>query len=176
MTNSSLVGRKYGRLTILEVTGARENGRLRYSCTCRCECGTIKDYRTDALTIGKTKSCGCFNAELAAVRNRRHGGARRVTGRLPEYKVWEGMKRRCFNENEQNYERYGGRGITICERWLGTDGFGNFYADMGPRPSPYHSIDRINNDGNYEPGNCRWATDAQQRANKRPRARLSSAG
>lgn len=169
MTNSSFVGRKFGRLTVQSVTSEKRKTKYRYRCTCICECGTIKDYWADKLTIGRTKSCGCLNAELSATRNRRHGGARRVTGHLPEYKVWMSMRARCAGKDP----RYGGRGIKVCERW---DDFAAFYADMGPRPSPDLSIDRINNDGHYEPGNCRWATDAQQRANKRPRARRSTVG
>jgi hypothetical protein len=78
-----------------------------------------------------------------------------------EYRIWNGMKSRCLNPNRKDYPRYGGRGVTVCERWLR---FENFYADMGPRPSPKHSIDRIDNDGNYEPGNCKWATLAEQRS------------
>jgi hypothetical protein len=85
---------------------------------------------------------------------------------VPEYKVWAAMIQRCSNPNNADYPDYGGRGIRVCDRWLK---FANFYADMGPRPSPQHSIDRIDNDGNYALGNCRWATAADQRANQRPR-------
>lgn len=81
----------------------------------------------------------------------------------PEYKAWEHMKHRCANPNNTRYARYGGRGITVCERWINS--FANFYADMGARPSPKHSLERINNDGNYESANCRWATPAEQSQN-----------
>lgn len=90
------------------------------------------------------------------------GGRPHGMSKLPEYKGWQAMKRRCDNPADQKYARYGGRGITVCERW---QRFVNFYADMGPRPSPNHSIDRIDNDGHYEPGNCRWATQSEQMLN-----------
>lgn len=90
----------------------------------------------------------------------KHGESREKS---PEYRAWSHVKNRCLNTNDPNYQRYGGRGISVCERWL--QSFPNFLADMGRKPTPAHSIDRIDNDGNYEPGNCRWATKAQQSAN-----------
>lgn len=90
-----------------------------------------------------------------------HGGSR-----TPEYRSWSGMKRRCYDKNNPKYGRYGGRGITVCERWLGRDGFPNFLADIGKRPSPGYSLDRIDNDGDYELSNCRWATPHQQNGNR----------
>ncbi len=84
--------------------------------------------------------------------------------KLVEYRAWQAMKNRCYNPNCEKYARWGGRGITVCERWLHS--FANFYADMGQRPSAKHSLDRIDNDGNYEPGNCRWATSVEQNNNQ----------
>lgn len=90
------------------------------------------------------------------------------------YRIWTGIKTRCFNKNEAVYDRYGGRGIGMCERWV--ESFEAFLEDMGSRPSPEHSIERIDNEGNYEPGNCRWATDAEQARNKRTNVWLSKDG
>lgn len=96
---------------------------------------------------------------------------------FPEYRAWIAMKGRCFNKNNSRYENYGGRGITVCDRWLGKEGYDNFYNDLGPRPSPDHSLDRYpNNDGNYEPGNCRWATREQQQDNRRNTVKVSFHG
>jgi hypothetical protein len=110
---------------------------------------------------GGTKSCGCLAREATATRSKTHGLSHGA-----EYQVWECMIRRCHNERTNGYDRYyGGRGIQVCKRWRNS--FEAFYADMGPRPSPQHSVDRINNNGNYEPDNCRWATAAEQARNHR---------
>lgn len=85
----------------------------------------------------------------------------------PIHSIWRGMKHRCYNQENEHYQRYGARGITVCDRWIGDDGYKNFESDMGPRPTPLHTIDRINNDGNYEPGNCHWATRKEQQRNTR---------
>ena len=93
--------------------------------------------------------------------------------RTREYETWVSMRDRCRNPNNKRYENYGGRGIRICKRW---DDFANFLADMGERPSPQHSLDRINNDGSYRPSNCRWATRSQQRRNRRSKQMMEQAG
>src|SRR3990167_1123196 len=130
---------------------------------CRCKCGVEKVIAQSSLLRGKSKSCGCLSAELASARVRVHG-----LRFSPEYNIWAGMKARCLNPNNPAYHHYGGRGITICDLWLGKNGFANFYADMGPRPSADHSLDRFpNNDGNYEKSNCRWATGIDQQKNTR---------
>ena len=146
-----LTGQRYGTLTVIE----RAPNRKSKACwLCQCDCGARKEVRAANLRNGNTHSCGCGSVRF----KRTHG----MTS-TPEYGIWTGMKRRCLNPRDSHWENYGGRGISICERWLNS--FENFYADMGKRPSPDLSIDRYpNNDGNYEPANCRWATKSQQNA------------
>ncbi|HEY1814872.1 MAG TPA: hypothetical protein VGG74_21140 [Kofleriaceae bacterium] len=119
-----------------------------------------------------TRSCGCLKRDADArwiESNTKHGDAPHDGERSPEYSAWAAAIQRCTNPENQSFKNYGARGISVCARWLGNRGFTNFLADMGRRPSSKHSIDRINNDGNYEPSNCRWATAKQQARNKRHR-------
>jgi hypothetical protein len=142
----------------------------------RCDCGTERVIRAKDVRTGKTQSCGCYHAEIAAQRKLKHGHTRRLGDKRahsPEYLVWNGMWARCTNRSSVGYAKYGARGITVCERWRD---FGAFYADMGPRPSSDHSIDRIDNDGHYEPSNCRWATKEQQSNNQRRIERFTVRG
>jgi hypothetical protein len=155
-----ITGEKYGLLTALYPTAERSGRKVVW--VARCDCGKEIPVTVDKLRSGNTKSCGCMRYEWVAESKLKHGGSRR--GReLPEYAIWCSMIKRCENPNETHYPHYGGRGITVCERWR--NDFAAFLADMGSRPSPQHSIDRIDNDGNYEPGNVRWATDKDQARN-----------
>lgn len=133
---------------------------------CRCDCGNERIIRLYSLKIGDTQSCGCLQRERISERARkgnvRHGNAR-GNKRTPEYCAWVAARHRCSNPKDKRYEHYGGRGITVCDRW---NSFENFLADMGPRPEGT-SIERKDNDGNYEPGNCIWADIATQARNKR---------
>lgn len=158
-------GQWFGRWTVLAVfSGSRGTAGqppLLRRCACRCECGTERMVSARSLLRGESQSCGCLNREINMVIKRKHGCSRRVSGRTREYRIWAGMLNRCRNPKSSFFHRYGGRGITVCERWLD---FRNFLADMGIAPAGM-SLDRIDNDGNYELGNCRWATSAQQYAN-----------
>ena len=155
-----LTGLKFGRLTVRQFAGQDRHGNRLWLCDCACG-GTVTVIK-GSLSSGRTRSCGCLQREFIVRRNTTHG-----LSDTPEYRAWRDMLSRCENPNTRYYELYGGRGISVCDRWRGS--FEMFYADMGPRPSPRHSIDRIDNDGDYEPGNCRWATWTEQNANKRPR-------
>lgn len=166
-----LTGMKFGRLTV-ESRDGRLGGHVCWKC--RCECGAVRRNTSQNLQRGDVQSCGCLARERAAVRCRsrtKHG----MSG-TAEYEAWDGMKDRCNRITHPAYGRYGGRGIKVCERWLEPDGFLNFLADVGPRPTPEHTLDRIGNDGNYEPANVRWATMKQQSRNKSNNHLLTHAG
>ncbi len=163
---SNLIGARIGRLTVVRRSENASNGRTRWQC--RCDCGREIVAGVSNLKSGHTRSCGCLNSEVASAKARRTNlshGHNQVGKQTPTHRSWDAMLKRCRNENHVSYSSYGGRGITVCERWLS---FKNFLADMGERPEGT-SIDRVNNDGNYEPGNCRWATRSEQQRNKRKR-------
>jgi hypothetical protein len=167
----NLTGLQFGRLTVLSYAGKAKNNSSLWLC--RCICGTIKSIKTQNLKNGKSQSCGCRHKDIVSARfkksNTTHG-----LSKTPIYHIWRSMKNRCTNPAVPSYPDYGGRGIKICDRWLNS--FENFYEDMGERPSNQHSIDRIDNNGDYEPSNCRWATRTEQNNNKRNIVRLTFNG
>lgn len=151
-----MVGQKIGRLTVL-TRGTGLNPKETY-WYCQCECGNYITTTRRKLRSKNTRSCGCL-AKEKNVCQQTHGLAKQI----PEYHIWCAMNRRCTNPNAPDYDRYGGRGITVCKQWKS---FAQFLADMGRRPSKKHSLDRIDNDQDYNPENCRWALSTTQQNNK----------
>ena len=164
----NLLGRKFGRLEVTALTSRRSSQGERI-WLCRCECGAVTEVRTNHLTRGSTKSCGCYARDLAdAARKPKPPRRQRVTLTLTQEDrrlraVWGAMRQRCNNPAYRDYPRYGGRGIKVCDRWAS---FGNFLADMGER-QPGLTLERKDNNGDYELSNCRWATMKEQGRNRR---------
>lgn len=146
--------KQFGRLTAMAYY---REGLYVGKWECLCDCGSIVFVLTGNLIQGRTRSCGCLHRDTRT----KHGHSSRAAT-SPEYRSWASMLSRCTNPRNRRYARYGGRGIAVCDRW---QDFQNFLADVGARPGPGYSIERVNNDGNYEPGNCRWATTAEQNRN-----------
>lgn len=146
----NLLGQVFGRLTVISRSNNDKWNNAKWLC--RCECGNEKIISGQLLRNGEARSCGCIK--------RKHGQSN-----TPTYRSWMRMRERCCRPGDKRYKDYGGRGIIVCDRWRNS--FENFFADMGERPSSKHSIDRIDVNGNYEPGNCRWSTTVEQRHNRR---------
>lgn len=163
----NLTGLIFGRLVVEKLSGRKTtNGVHYYFWLCKCQCGTSTVVRGGNLRQRLTSSCGCLlkeymsrNADIAHV---------------PEKTVWSGMKDRCQNPNHKDFHRYGGRGIRVCDAWLMS--FAAFFRDMGPRPNRSYTIERCDNDGNYTPGNCKWATIVEQNRNRNGVLRITFNG
>ena len=153
-TAIDISGQRFGQLTAIEPSGIDLGRRITWLC--QCDCGRKTVIRGTYLRKGSTVNCGCDDRRIH-IKHGKH--------QTPEYRTWDNMKQRCYNPNRAQFKYYGGRGITVHERWR--DSFENFYEDMGPKPSQQHSIDRKEVDGNYGPDNCQWATKSEQQQNKR---------
>lgn len=151
---------KFGRLTAMYVSGKSKSRECIWHC--KCDCGNEIDVVGSSLRNGNTKSCGCWNKECPKPNTKKHG---MTNTRI--YNIWKSMNQRCYNKNAISYKHYGGRGIKVCSEWRGNDGFLNFYNwAINNGYSEELTIDRIDNDGNYEPLNCRWETNINQQNNK----------
>jgi hypothetical protein len=168
-------GDRFGRLSVLREIAPKilPGGQRQRLILCGCDCGNTAEVLFRNLRDKITASCGCYRKEVAGETGRkillRHG-----MSATPEWLAWKNMRARCYDSHRKEFMNYGARGITVCGRWLCS--FEAFFADMGRRPSRGHSVDRIDNDGNYEPENCRWATAKTQGNNKRQRNQWSRPG
>jgi hypothetical protein len=162
-----LTGQRFGHLVAFQRVGMRWGGGL---WECLCDCGNAVRISSGNLRSGHSQSCGCTRKARLAELKTTHGHTKTSSRTAVEYKIWRDMLRRCQDERAGNFRYYGARGITVCERWSkgegGRSGLDCFLADLGPRPSRDHSIDRIKNDRGYEPGNVRWATTDEQLRNR----------
>lgn len=160
-----VTGEKYGRLLVLEKVKVR--GKKEIYWRCKCDCGKLTQVMSQNLREGKIRSCGCLKDDIQKTLQFKHGHSRvgRDRKMSPEYNTWRGMRERCNYVKHKHYKDYGGRGICVCTAW--DKSFIEFLNYVGAKPTPKHTIDRIDPDGNYEPGNVRWATRKQQQANKR---------
>lgn len=155
----AMVGVRFGRLVVMSIG----HGGKAKMMNCACDCGNDASIAYSNLIRGNTKSCGCWRIEYGSIRGKSHFSHGKSSTRT--YRAWISMRRRCSSSTHKDYQWYGARGITVCDRWLHS--FENFLSDMGEVPTG-QSLDRIDSNGNYEPGNCRWATNSQQQSNRRP--------
>lgn len=163
-TFKDLTGQKFGRLTVLKVSRKVLSGkRFRYYWLCECECGNKKEIRTDSLTKHLVQSCGCLKKEQDKINLTKFHRHKMSSSRI--YRIWQKMKDRCFNKNVRSYKDYGERGIKVCKEWLIVDNFIKWALENGYRDDL--QIDRINNNGDYEPFNCRWVTPKSNSRNRR---------
>lgn len=161
MKSAGIVGQRFNRLVAISIAGKNDANKI--LVLCKCDCGNSAVVRKEYLLSGHTKSCGCLAREISSRVNLSHGD--KCNGQTtPEYRAWAGAKNRVTNKNNPKFKHYGGRGITMCKRWLGS--FEDFLFDMGRKPSLKHTLGRKDNDGPYSPSNCRWETQSEQSVNK----------
>ena len=167
----NLVGEKFGRLKVIRFSRLDMRGnRSRTLWICQCDCGATIEAMGQSLRSKCQISCGCWRKERMGRLNYKHGEST-IGHRSPEWICWRNIQARCYYEKDIAYENYGGRGITVCKRWR--DSYVSFLKDMGRKPGPEYSIDRINNEGPYKKSNCKWSTPKEQANNRRPSSKWS---